>query len=275
MANLKDKIFEWLYLVALAALVVVLLGQTLPPSVLEKMGFDASDTIPELSGLSAFLLYALTGILLLRFSIKWVFPDLKLSEFFKSGDLSVKAKVAFALILALALVLHASISKAETPPHLILAKKYVGVTESPRNSNRGKEVEMFLRYTGLGGGHSYCAAFVSFCIGRSNVHEPMINSAAARAFVTAKSIRASYVLSGVYRVPEGSIVVWQRGTGWQGHVGFVVRQTGPNQFITIEANTSSGKKGSQFDGGGVYQRTRSICPTDHFRIIAFTPVTYI
>lgn len=165
-------------------------------------------------------------------------------------------------------------AQKETPPHLALAHTYVGVTEKT-GKNDGKEVEMFLRYVGLSKGNPYCAAFVSYCIGRSNVHEPMIISASARQFVTAKSIKAYYVLTGKYTVPPGSICIWQRGNGWQGHVGFTTRQLSSSTFRTIEANTSSGDRGSQYDGGGVWERTRQIVLTNHFRIIAFTLVRYV
>ncbi|MDJ1494161.1 CHAP domain-containing protein [Cytophagaceae bacterium DM2B3-1] len=277
MENLKDKLFEWLFLIALAVLVAYTLYHTLPPVALLKLGVHPPDTIVELSGVGAALLYSFIGIVLFRLSVKWVFPSLKLSEFFQSANPLVRVIIAAALILGMSFVLGNAIAKAQTPlpPHIQLAKKYVGVVEYPKNSNSGKEVDMFLRYVGLAPGHSWCAAFVSFCIGRSNVHEPKVISAAARKFVTDKSVRAYDVLTGKYKVPPGSIVVWQRGTTWQGHVGFVVNQSGQNQFQTIEGNTSSGRKGSQFDGGGVYERTRSICLTDHFRIIAFTPVTYL
>jgi hypothetical protein len=54
-----------------------------------------------------------------------------------------------------------------------------------------------------------------------------------------------------------------------GHVGFVVEWRGKSG-TTVEGNTSSGLKGSQNDGDGVYMRKRTINPYSYFRITDFT-----
>lgn len=48
------------------------------------------------------------------------------------------------------------------------------------------------------------------------------------------------------------------GKFWLGHIGIFARQESGGRLTTIEGNTSSGNRGSQRDGGGVYRRTRSI-----------------
>jgi hypothetical protein len=63
------------------------------------------------------------------------------------------------------------------PRHLLVASSFVGVTE--RGANRGPEVEMFLRGVGLGPGHAWCAAFVSYCLEVAQVDGPPVRSSMA------------------------------------------------------------------------------------------------
>jgi hypothetical protein len=51
--------------------------------------------------------------------------------------------------------------------------------------------------------------------------------------------------------PAGAIVIFNFS-----HTGIVV-SGGRSSDITVEGNTSSGNRGSQRDGDGVFQRTRS------------------
>src|SRR4051812_2114462 len=51
-----------------------------------------------------------------------------------------------------------------------IARGYVGTRESPRGSNRGPEIDLWVREGGgldqpaTGKGHPYCASFVSYCV---------------------------------------------------------------------------------------------------------------
>lgn len=69
-------------------------------------------------------------------------------------------------------------------------------------------------------------------------------------------------------LPAGTIIVWRRGTTPFGHAGLVEIWKG-RSGTTIEGNTSSGERGSQNDGDGVYRRRRTINPTNYFRITDF------
>ena len=156
--------------------------------------------------------------------------------------------------------------------HVQIAETFVGVREKT-GRNDGKEVEMFLKSVGLSKGYPYCAAFVSYCLTQANVKKPVVRSAMARNFETRESIKAKDVLIGKNKVPPGSIIVWRKGSTVNGHAGFAVNWSGV-KGNTIEANTSSGEKGSQSDGDGVFKRTRTIEPGNYFRITSFLPVTY-
>lgn len=160
------------------------------------------------------------------------------------------------------------------PAHLDLAVSYIGTTELTGN-NDGLEVEKFLGAVGLSKGNPYCAAFVSYILEETpGIKSPTIRTALASNFITTKSIDAKEVLRGTEAIPDGSIVIWQKGNTIFGHAGFVESQASTNQFTTIEANTSSGVYGKQSDGDGVWRRQRSILPGNYFRITRFTRVIY-
>jgi hypothetical protein len=158
------------------------------------------------------------------------------------------------------------------PKHLVLARQYIGVTEVTNNSS--PDIDMFLKYVKLPPGNPYCAAYASYCIGISGASEPKVRSGLARNFITKKSIPASKVLMGAVTIPVGSIVVWRRGNTLFGHVGFTSSEWLKEKGKVVEANTSSGQRGSQYDGEGIYERTRYIQPAAAFRITDFTLVTY-
>jgi len=162
---------------------------------------------------------------------------------------------------------------ALSQPHLDTAKSYIGVKELT-GKNDGQAVEKFLKSVGRKKGDHWCAAYVSYCLIVNKVKYPVKMSGLARAFKTKSSINAIDVLTGRYSIPAGTIIVWERGNTITGHTGFVIKQTGKNKFVTVEGNTSSGVKGSQNNGDGVYKRTRSIEPANYFRITAFTLVKY-
>ncbi len=149
------------------------------------------------------------------------------------------------------------------------ARKYVGTTERG-GPNRGPEVDRWNRAVGAPLGSPWCGAYTSGVLTEAGAREPRVRTALAKGFVTKASFSASSVLVGRYKPKPGDVVVWTRRSG--GHVGFIEQARSPDTFVTIEGNTSSGKRGSQWNGDGVYRRTRRIEPYNAFRIIAFTPV---
>ena len=196
------------------------------------------------------------------------------------------------LLLALALLLSASIATAATvpgapravPAHVDVAMGFVGTTERPAGSNRGRDVEAFQRSVRIPAGSPWCAGFVRYAMDRAGVATPTVRSGAATAYLRdARSIDASDVLRGAVRPEPGALVVWRRGSGWQGHIGIFREDDnaavrGPAWYgrcgLTVEGNTSSGRRGSQRDGDGVWARTRCLSPGSYFRIVGFVPVTY-
>jgi hypothetical protein len=151
---------------------------------------------------------------------------------------------------------------------LKIAEGFVGTKEEKNNS--GFWVDRFLKSCKIKPGAQWCAAFVNFCLDSAGIKTlPFTGSGLARHFATRnKTIKAKDVLQKNIDLPAGTIVVWRRGTTPFGHAGIVKSWKGKNG-ITIEGNTSSGQKGSQSDGDGVWRRSRSINPTNYFRITDF------
>lgn len=151
---------------------------------------------------------------------------------------------------------------------LSIATGFIGVKEE-WGTNRGYWVNRFLTNVKSKPGNQWCAAFVSFCLDSAGVKSLTTRSALARSFVRPYSVKATKVISENMEIPPGSIIVWRRGTTLFGHVGIVEQWRGKSG-TTIEGNTSSGVKGSQNDGDGVYRRKRTINPYNYFRITDFT-----
>lgn len=148
-----------------------------------------------------------------------------------------------------------------------IAYGFVGTKEV--GNNGGYWVTKFLKSVGLRPGNPWCAAFVSFCLDSADIKTMRVRSGLARHFISKnKTIKATKVLQTNMKIPMGSVVVWRRGTTTFGHVGFVDKWEGKSG-TTIEGNTTSGKGGKEWDGGGVWYRKRTINPYNHFRITDF------
>ena len=148
-----------------------------------------------------------------------------------------------------------------------IAKNFIGVKEEGRNT--GYQVNKFLASVRLKPGAEWCGAFVAYCLDSAKVSSLKVRSGLARKYVQKNSIKADYVLRNKIVIPQGSLLIWRRGVSIFGHVGIVETWKGKNG-ITIEGNTTSGKKGIQYAGNGVYRRLRSIYPLNYFRITDFT-----
>lgn len=156
-------------------------------------------------------------------------------------------------------------------PQLDTAYSYVGLKEATGH-NDGYHIEKFLKLVGRKKGDSWCAAFVSYCLEVNNIREPSIRSGLARDFTKSKYvIDAKNVYLDLVKVNSGDLVVWKKGNSIYGHIGFVINWN-QTKGTTIEGNTSSGQKGSQSDGDGVYIRNRKIEPMNYFRITWFVRV---
>jgi len=144
-----------------------------------------------------------------------------------------------------------------------IAASEVGTMESPMGSNRGPEVDLYLRTVGLdpnAGSFPWCAAFIYFCFDKAarqlGIANPAIkdagvldcwNKAGARPIHRIAASEASNTPS---LVKPGMVFVLRTG-GDTGHMGLIEKMQG-SLLTTIEGNTNL--NGSR-EGIGVFRRT--------------------
>jgi hypothetical protein len=146
---------------------------------------------------------------------------------------------------------------------LAAAEEARPVREQPRNSNRGPQVDAYLKRVGLGPGYAWCCAFVYYCfdeaarqLGRPN---PMLKTAGCMdhwrraASQGARLTPASEAMANPQRVQPGAIFIMDHGRGL-GHTGLIERMDG-GWMTTLEGNTDASKTR---EGGGVYRLTRKV-----------------
>jgi len=178
--------------------------------------------------------------------------------------------IAYALVIAAALL---GVPKAiGEPQHIRVAMQYVGLVEEP--GNRGKIIDSWNRQAKAPLGSPYCASFVGHCLTKACALLPKYRGAYSRAYINKTSItlplRKSIDLTGY-------LLVFKRNGG--GHIAIITRKVYGNKWRAIEANTSpEGYTGSQWNGGGVYMRTRDLrvlsSPYNSFRATHVTSVKY-
>ncbi len=137
------------------------------------------------------------------------------------------------------------------------------VREEPRDSNRGPEVDEFLRRAGVNPGLAWCCAFTYWCFdeaamkaGRSN---PMYRTAGCLAHWNkaaskgARRIAAKDAIADPGLLAPGMLFIMDFGGGL-GHTGFIEKVSG-GYIHTIEGNTDASRGR---EGGGVYRLQRKI-----------------
>ncbi|GAA5786439.1 CHAP domain-containing protein [Chitiniphilus shinanonensis] len=137
------------------------------------------------------------------------------------------------------------------------------VREVPRNSNRGPEVDEYLKRAGVSPGLSWCCAFVYWCFDEAakalDRGNPMVRTAGCldhwqRATGKgARRIRAKDAIADPSLVKAGMVFIMDHGGG-KGHTGFVESVNG-GLLTTIEGNTDASRTR---EGGGVYRLTRKV-----------------
>jgi hypothetical protein len=146
---------------------------------------------------------------------------------------------------------------------LTVAAGEIGTMEVPPGSNRGPEVDLYIKTTGLdpAGHFAWCACFVYWCFNKASGALDVTNPCPKTAGVLAHWADANDVANARRILPseaqsEPSLIVpgtlfLLRTSGTAGHIGFIEAVHG-NQLTTIEGNTNDG--GSR-EGVGVYRRT--------------------
>lgn len=147
---------------------------------------------------------------------------------------------------------------------LQIAQSQNGVSEQPKGSNRGPEVDEYVKSVGLNpaGKFAWCAAFVFWCFKKAATELQVANPVVKTAGVLnhwnttkAKRISKGVALADPNLIKPGSVFI-MKFAGGTGHTG-IVRRVDPIEKVvyTIEGNTND--DGSR-EGYEVAQRKRSI-----------------
>lgn len=135
---------------------------------------------------------------------------------------------------------------------LLKAESQVGVTEVPKGSNAGPEVEIYLKSVGLGKGYSWCMAFVYWCVLQASLKNGLTNPLKKTGGVLAQFSACKDL---IVKMPQaGYVFIMDFGHG-VGHTGFVNRVFENGTIETIEGNTNN--DGSR-EGYEVAKRIRKI-----------------
>jgi len=116
-----------------------------------------------------------------------------------------------------------------------IASQEIGVKEATGN-NDGLMVEEYLAYTGLGKGHAWCAAFVSWCYGKAGLATPR-NAWSPALFPMARRYTGQQVREGRVRSAD-LFAIYNHRLARIDHVGIVRKREG-NWLLTVEGNVDN------------------------------------
>lgn len=138
------------------------------------------------------------------------------------------------------------------------AASQLGVHENPSGTNNVKYNTAFYGHKVSGSRYPWCCAFVWWCFEKSG-NGSLFPKTAGCAYVI-----SSHKQYGMKAVSPNSIGYGDIGIVGNGdHIALIVERKG-NTVITIEGNTSPGSEGSQYNGGCVAKRTRSLSYFAHY-----------
>lgn len=107
------------------------------------------------------------------------------------------------------------------------AQEYLGVVETPLGSNRSPSIDLFLQPAGIGLGHPWCAAFVSYVLRECRV--PLV-----KYHVSVHEMAAMNPARGTSMALPGDVFYILRKDG-TGHTGFIIGGS-PREVMTLEGN---------------------------------------
>lgn len=171
---------------------------------------------------------------------------------------------------------------------IVNAEKYLYVREKT-NTNDAPEIDKFLAYLGLPKGLSWCAAYICFVHKESadslQIKNPLprigrvstLWDLAQENDLRYKTFDSEEVLSGELKLNKADIPIWESNNlakvkNFNGHTGLILYQKDNNSFKSIEGNTTPNNKGDQREGGGVYERDRTLGIGTKFNVLGFIRV---
>jgi hypothetical protein len=141
------------------------------------------------------------------------------------------------------------------------AVSQIGVMEQPPGSNRGPEVEKYLRSVGLGGGYAWCMAFIYWVFDdvckAEGIPHPLVKTGGVLNQwnqTTQTKILVENAVNNPSLIKPGAIFIINHGGGF-GHAG-IVEEVNGGILKTIEGNTNNNQSR---EGVGVFRlNTRKI-----------------
>lgn len=183
---------------------------------------------------------------------------------------TLRRLLLFSLFLCLSVLPSYAHSQSSLPLNnrvVSIFREWIGQQEI--RPNRSPLIDSMNRYVGNPLGAPYCAAAVSYAYYKAG--KPFVKSGLARNLRTKQTYSAYDVFVGKRTIKKGDILIWQKGETISGHAAVAEDDWKGRSGPTDEGNTSPGDKGSQSDGGGFWERWRTISPTSYFRIKWITP----
>jgi cell wall-associated NlpC family hydrolase len=116
-----------------------------------------------------------------------------------------------------------------------IARNEIGVREATGN-NDGVRVEEYLAHTGLGKGHAWCAAFVSWCYGQAGLPAPR-SAWSPALFPVARSYTKGQEQRRAVQ-PADLFAIYSRKLRRIDHVGIVQKMEG-DWIKTVEGNVGN------------------------------------
>lgn len=133
----------------------------------------------------------------------------------------------------------------------------VGTTESPPGSNWGPEIGEWIRFTGYSGPVYWCGCFACFAvvaIGKAKVPVPSRMGYGPYIVDDARNGANGFHAVPVEDAQAGDVFVYWGGE----HIGVCAGPTRSGVVHAVEGNTSSDAGSSQSNGGGVFEKRRSV-----------------
>ena len=158
------------------------------------------------------------------------------------------------------------------------AASYVGVKESPANSNNVIFNTDYYGHSVSGTSYPWCCAFCwdifRMCGAGSYFYGGGKTASCTTLLNYYKSKHPDWVKTDLTKAEPGDIVLFQftaskKKQGIAGHVGIFDEKVNTSKFYAVEGNTSSGVLGSQDNGGCVARRLRYLS-----QVIAIIHIPY-
>lgn len=129
------------------------------------------------------------------------------------------------------------------------ARREIGITEYPTNSNNVKYNTWYYGHAVSGSAYPWCMVFVQYVYDKSGYTLPYKTASCSLLLNWYKCHKPDRIVK--TPVP-GCIAIYNFG-----HTGIVVKDNGNGTITAIEGNTSASSSGSQSNGGGVFEKVRS------------------